>query len=190
MRGKCFQLLWSCRTVVVCSLLLAMSCRINGEHGIRIGEGTRYVNNGGRQQRIGLPDGSYVLISDGTVIELSKGFGKGNRDLDLDGEGMFEVNGVAGRPFVVRTGNLVIELLDTLVLGADTFRVDAVRKRAGEEVDLLAGRLRVVKSYHSDTDNEPEILVAGDMLMINREIDLMEKEKLSAEELEKVRAKF
>ena len=48
----------------------------------------------------------------------------------------------------------------------------------------------MVKSYHSDTDNEPEILAAGEMVMINREIDLMEKEKLSAEELEKVKAKF
>jgi transmembrane sensor len=189
MRGKCFQLLWSCGTVVVCGLFLVMSCR-NGEHGIRIGEGTRYVNNSGRQERIGLPDGGNVLISDGTAVVLAKDFGKGNRDLDLDGEGMFEVNGGAGRPFVVRTGNLVIELLDTLVRGADSFRVDAVRKRAGEEVDLLAGRLRVTKSYHSDTDNEPEILAAGEMLMINREIDLMEKEKLSADELEKVRAKF
>jgi transmembrane sensor len=167
-----------------------MSCRNKGQHGIRVGEGTRYVNNSGGQQRIGLPDSSYVLISDGTVVVLGKDFGKGNRDLDLDGEGMFEVNEGAGRPFVVRTGNLVIELLDTLVRGANTFRVDAVRKRAGEEVDLLAGRLRVVKSYHSDTDNEPEILVAGEMVMINREIDLMEKEKLSPEELEKVKAKF
>jgi transmembrane sensor len=190
MRGKCFQLGWSCRTVVVCGLFLAMSCRNNGDHGIRVGEGTRYGNNSGGQQRIGLPDGSYVLISDGTVIVLAKDFGKSNRDLDLDGEGMFEVNGRTGRPFVVRTGNLVIELLDTLVQGADRFRVDAARKRAGEEVDLVAGRLRVVKSYHSDTDNEPEILAAGEMVMINREIDLMEKEKLSVEELDKIKGKF
>jgi transmembrane sensor len=190
MRGKCFQLGWSCRTVVVCGLFLAMSCRNNGDHGIRVGEGTRYGNNSGGQQRIGLPDGSYVLISDGTVIVLAKDFGKSNRDLDLDGEGMFEVNGRTGRPFVVRTGNLVIELLDTLVRGADRFRVDAARKRAGEEVDLVAGRLRVGKSYHSDTDNEPEILAAGEMVMINREIDLMEKEKLSVEELDKIKGKF
>jgi transmembrane sensor len=175
---------------VVCGLFLAMSCRNNGEHGIRVGEGTRYVNNSGGLQRIGLPDGSDVQISDGTVIVLAKDFGKGNRDLDLDGEGMFEVNGRAGRPFVVRTGNLVIELLDTLVQGADRFRVDAVRKRAGEEVDLVTGSLRVVKSYHSDTDNEPEILAAGEMVMINREIDLMEKEKLSPDELDKIKGKF
>jgi hypothetical protein len=48
--------------------------------------------------------------------------------------------------------------------------------------------LKVKKSYHSDTDNEPEVLDAGDMVMINRDIDLMEKEKMSAAELEKVKA--
>jgi FecR protein len=149
------------------------------------------------------------------VIVLAPKFGKDNRDLDLDGEAMFEVNAGAGgdagagtgggagagagaglgaagsgsgsgagRPFVVHTGNLRIEVLGT------RFRVDAVRKRPGEEVDLLEGRLRVTKSYHSDTDNEPEVLSAGEMVMINREIDLMEKEKLSPDELDKVKEKF
>ena len=70
------------------------------------------------------------------------------------------------------------------------FRVDAVRSRPGEEVDLLAGQLKIRKSYHSDLDSSPEDLTPGDMLMINREIDLMEKEKMNAEEFEKVKGKF
>ncbi|HXO75674.1 MAG TPA: hypothetical protein VN824_10575, partial [Puia sp.] len=74
-----------------------------------------------------------------------------------------------------------------VVLGT-RFHVDAFRKNAGEQVDLLEGRLRVKKSYHSDTDNEPEVLEAGEMVMINRDIDLMEKEKMSPAELDKVKA--
>jgi transmembrane sensor len=186
-------------------VLAAVSCGNRGERGVSLGDGTRYVNETGKSQRVALPDGSHCLISTGTVIVLAKGFGKDNRDLDLDGEAMFEVNAGAGvdagagsgagaglgaagsgvgRPFVVHTGNLRIEVLGT------RFRVDAVRKRPGEEVDLLEGRLRVTKSYHSDTDNEPEVLSAGEMVMINREIDLMEKEKLSPDELDKVKEKF
>jgi transmembrane sensor len=187
-------------------VLAGVSCGNRGERGVSLGDGTRYVNGTGKTQRVALPDGSHCLITTGTVIVLAKGFGKDNRDLDLDGEAMFEVNagagadaGVkdgagsgsgsgagsgAGRPFVVHTGNLRIEVLGT------RFRVDAVRKRPGEEVDLLEGRLRVTKSYHSDTDNEPEVLSAGEMVMINREIDLMEKEKLSPDELDKVKEKF
>ena len=43
------------------------------------------------------------------------------------------------------------------------------------------------KSYHSQTDNEPELLTGGEMVMINRDIDLMEKEKTEAGDLQKIR---
>lgn len=168
---------------MTCGLVPA-SCGGRPGSEVVVGEGTRYENGTGGSQRLSLPDGSHILISPGTVIVLAKGFGKDNRGLDLDGEAMFEVRPAAAAPFVVHTGNLQIEVLGT------RFRVDAVRKRAGEEVDLLEGRLRVTKSYHSDTDNEPEVLAAGEMVMINREIDLMEKEKLSPAELDKVKAMF
>lgn len=156
------------------------ACHRRGQSGVSLGEGTRYVNNSGSTQWVALPGGSRVKIGDGTVIVL----GRGGRDIDLDGEGMFEVRASAARPFMVTTKNLVIEALGT------KFRVDAVRSRAGEEVDLLEGRLRAMKSYHSDSDSLPEQLEAGDLLMINREIDLMEKEKMNAEELERVKGKF
>jgi ferric-dicitrate binding protein FerR (iron transport regulator) len=165
-------------------LVACGACHGGGQPGISLGDGTRYVNNSGGAQWVSLRDGSRIKISDGTVIVLGEGFGKGSRDVDLDGEGMFVVRASAAGPFVVHTKNLVIQALGT------TFRVDAVRSRAGEEVDLLEGRLRIVKSYHSDSDNEPEQLGAGDMLMINREIDLMEKEKMNADELEGVKGKF
>jgi ferric-dicitrate binding protein FerR (iron transport regulator) len=131
-----------------------------------------------------LPDSSRVKVGNGTTVVLGAAFVSGMRVVDLDGEGMFEVRVVPGRMFVVKTKNLII-------VGPGTkFRVDAVRSRPGEEVDLLAGRLTIRKSYHSDLDSASEELVSGDMLMINREIDLMEKEKMNADELEKAKTKF
>jgi hypothetical protein len=41
----------------------------------------------------------------------------------------------------------------------------------------------VIKSYHSDSDNEPVVLHSGEMVMINTDIDLMEKEKLDSVQL-------
>ena len=59
----------------------------------------------------------------------------GDRVLNLDGEGMFEVRAMPGKMFVVITKNLIIQ-------GPGTkFRVDAVRSRR-EEVDLLEGQLK------------------------------------------------
>jgi len=162
--------------------LAVSACRHGVEHNITLGDGTRYTNGSADSHDVKLPDGSHVVLRPGTQVTVAKGFGASNRELELDGEGIFDVAGSAAKPFVVHTRNLEIVVLGT------RFHVDAFRKNAGEQVDLLEGRLRVKKSYHSDTDNEPEVLEAGDMVMINRDIDLMEKEKMSPAELDKVKA--
>ncbi|HWK03964.1 MAG TPA: FecR domain-containing protein [Puia sp.] len=136
-----------------------------------------YENGTGKARTVRLPDGSSVVMSARTVIRISRQFNESGRDLDLDGEALFTVGSDAGKPFIVHTRNLQIQVLGT------RFRVDAYRSNAGEEVDLLEGKLKVIKSYHSDTDNEPEVIGAGEMVMINRDIDLMEKEKLDSTEL-------
>lgn len=163
--------------------LMIVSCQSGA--GSTLGEGTSFHVGAGYPRSFGLPDGSRVVILPGTTVTTAKGFGKSNRGLDVDGEVMVEVTGAASWPFVVHTRDLVIEVL----AGGARFHIDASRSKAGEEVDLLEGRLRVKKSYHSDTDNEPEVLGAGEMVMINHDIDLMEKEKLSSTELDKLKAK-
>jgi len=130
-----------------------------------------------------LPDGTRVLMDPRTRIDPAKGFDVSNRDIQLDGEAMLIVRSNAKKPFVIHTRNLVIQVLGTRL------HVDAFASSPGEEVDLLEGKLRVTKSYHSSTDNEPETLQAGEMVMINRDIDLMEKEKLSPAELDKLKEK-
>jgi transmembrane sensor len=120
-----------------------------------------------------------------TVVRISKEFNKSERDLELDGEALFTVGSETGKPFVVHTRNLQIQ-----VLSGSRFKVEAFTKNAGEEADLLSGKLKVKKSYHSDTDNEPETLETGQMVMINRDIDLMEKEKLDSTELKVLQERF
>ena len=131
-----------------------------------------------------LPDGTQVLMDPRTKIDCPKGFGKSTRDIQFDGEAMLIVRSNAGKPFVIHTRNLVIQVLGTRL------HIDAFASSPGEEVDLLEGKLKVTKSYHSSSDNEPETLQAGEMVMINRDIDLMEKEKLNPEERKALEAKF
>jgi len=203
MRGKYLSFLFF--------LLVAAGCRDSViKDNIKVAPGVGYSNGTTELQVVSLPDGSRMTIGSGTTVMPSKGFGKEDRDVGIDGSGLFEVAG-GKKTFVVLTGNLVIEVLDTTGgsgasgsgggSGVDgsggsgggwkiRFAVDAVRKRPGEEVDLLNGSLRVTKSYHSDTDSLPEELTAGDMVMINREIDLMEKEKMTGPEEDKVKEKY
>ena len=127
-----------------------------------------------------LPDGTEILMDSFSVVRLAAGFNKLNRELYLEGKGLFTVHAAGTKPFIIHTRALVTTVLDT-----DTaiFKVDGYPKSPGEEVDLFAGSLKVIKSYHSDTDNEPVILRSGEMVMINTDIDLMEKEKLDSADL-------
>ena len=150
-----------------------------GEDGV-LREGQYHVGAGsGRSLRI--PNFGTVFLKPNTTIGLAKGFGRDNRDIDIDGEALFEME-VTGAPVRLRTKDL-----DVMVLWAARFRVDGYRGKPGEEVDLLEGHLRVTKNYHSDTDSATEVLGPGEMVMINRDIDLMEKEKMSQEEIDRVK---
>jgi transmembrane sensor len=160
--------------------VMIVSC--GQREGNALGAGTSFHLGKGSSQLFRLPDSSTVVLSPETSIYIEKGFGRDNREIQLDGAALFQVKGMPGRPFVIHTRDLEIVVLGT------KFRVDAYRSKAGEEVDVVDGELRVKKSYHSDTDNEPEVLQSGEMVMINRDIDLMEKEKLSPEELSHVKA--
>ncbi|HEY4110376.1 FecR domain-containing protein [Puia sp.] len=163
--------------------VLVAAC--HGGPGKTLAGGTSFHVGAGYPRRFALPDESSVLVMPNTTVALAKGFGKENRDMEVDGEVMLEVSGATSLPFRVHTRDLVLEVLD----GGARFHVDANRSRPGEEADLLEGRLRASKSYHSDTDNEPEVLNGGEMVMINRDIDLMEKEKLGPAELDKLKGK-
>jgi transmembrane sensor len=164
-------------------LLIAAAWHCKGKARQRYADIT-YENGEGKPRAVQLPDGSRVVMSAHAVIRISKQFNQSERDLELDGEAVFTVNGDAGKPFIVHTRNLRIQVLGT------RFRVDAYGNNAGEEVELLEGKLKVIKSYHSDTDNEPEILGAGEMVMINRDIDLMEKEKLDSTEMKTLQGRW
>jgi transmembrane sensor len=139
--------------------------------------GAWHCQSAGNRKKISLPDGTEVTIKARSSIRLSDSFGKKDREVWLEGEAMFEVAPDPAKPFIVHTKDLRIDVLGT------RFRVDAYPEKAGEEVDLLSGHLKVSKSYHSDSDNEPEWLQAGEMVMINRDIDLMEKEKMDGTEM-------
>lgn len=145
-------------------------------------DGFVYRSGNGKISETRLPDGTQVRMHAGTVIRLDKDFAKGQREVWVAGDAIFDIKqreGPSGseKPFVLHTTFLRMETITA------KFRLDARSGEPGEEVDLIRGTLKVMKSYHSDTDNEPDELHTGDMVMINHDIDLMEKEKMDGSEL-------
>ena len=157
--------------------LVFVSCGA-GEDGV-LREGQYHVGAGAGRS-FSIPGIGKVFLEPNSTIGLARGFGKDNREITLDGVALFELT-VTGAPVSLKTKSLVMDV------SAGVFRVDASRSSPGEEVDLLEGQLSVRKDYRSDTDSVAEVLGPGEMVMINRDIDLMEKEKMTQAEIDRVK---
>lgn len=131
----------------------------------------------GQRTYVTLPDSSKVILNSASVLEVPANYGQGGRAVLLDGDAFFDVI-PSTDTFTVTSDKLKATVLGT------AFKMRSFASQHGATVYLLHGKIRVGKSYHSATDNQPEILERGQMILANNEIDLMEKETYHPEELE------
>ncbi|SHG64539.1 FecR family protein [Pedobacter caeni] len=124
----------------------------------------------GERLNITLPDRSKVVLNANTVLKVPHSYNKDNRKIVLLGAAYFEVSPNASLPFVIESNDMKATVLGT------SFYMRAYPHESGQQIELLTGKLKVQKSYTSETDNKPEILGPGEMVMLNRSVDLMEKE--------------
>ncbi|WP_344977066.1 FecR family protein [Compostibacter hankyongensis] len=137
---------------------------------------TRLSSRFGERKTVWLPDSTRVILNSDSRLMIPADFNAERRVVELDGDAFFEVAAEERKPFIVRTGMLVVTVLGT------AFRIAAHREDAGQRLELLRGKLKVQKGYPSEFD-EAELLEGGDMILINRDIDLMEKETYDTTEL-------
>lgn len=140
---------------------------------------TSYTGRTGERKVIRLADSTVVILNSASVLLVPQNLPAGNRKLILDGDAFFNVKAASALPFIVKTDKVTATVLGT------TFRMRSFAAQQGATVYLLDGKIKVTKSYHSSTDNQPEILERGQMILANKEIDLMEKETYEPEELER-----
>ncbi len=124
-----------------------------------------------------LADSTRIYALDKVSLNLSGR--KGDYTATMDGDFFYDIPQQKD-VFIIRT-----RLLKLSVHGKSAFRVIAYNKDEGEEVQVLHGHIVAEKSYKSDFP-EPETLKNDNLLMINKSIDLMEKEEnLDTRELRK-----
>ncbi|MFY0254445.1 FecR family protein [Chitinophaga sp. 30R24] len=138
---------------------------------------TSYTGTVGSRTAVTLPDSSHIILNSTSMLEVPENYLQGNRAVILDGEAFFSVT-PATDTFTVTTDKLKATVLGT------SFRMRSFANQHGATVYLLQGKMQVSKSYYSATDNAPEILERGQMILANNEIDLMEKETYQPGELE------
>ena len=126
-----------------------------------------------------LSDGTVASLGADTRLRTAAGF-PSPRELSLDGEGLLKVS-AGGQALIVRTHLMHLE-----VRGASTLAITAWSRQTGEQVEVLSGEVIVSKSYPSQY-RVPDDLHGGEMSMVNRTIDLMEKETVDAPSLASLR---
>ena len=99
--------------------------------------GMETQNNANTNQTLTLPDGSKVVLEKNSSIIVSEDFGKVNRTVLLKGKAFFKVVRNEKKPFLVRMGNLVTEVLGT------SFKVGADNQNKSIEVAVISGKVSV-----------------------------------------------
>jgi ferric-dicitrate binding protein FerR (iron transport regulator) len=136
---------------------------------------TTYEGVIGERKKISLPDGTPVILNSNTRLLVPGDFTK-SHTLLLDGEAYFDSTAY---PLTVKTNILTMTCQQP-----SAFKMRCFEAQQGATGYVLRGAIKVTKSYHSKTDDQPEMLGPGNMILANKEIDLMEKETYHPVEME------
>lgn len=113
--------------------------------------------------RMHLPDGTQVWLNAGSVLVYPQSFGIENRQIDLVGEGYFEVAPDHTHPFNVHTDGLDVQVLGT------KFNLRNYADESTAKVALLEGRVAVktmTKSRILQPNHEAVLNKQGDALLV------------------------
>lgn len=117
---------------------------------------TRY----GSKTRVRLPDGSQVWLNAGSRLNYTKDFGKKIREVQLIGEGYFDVVRNPQKPFVIHTSSVDIKVLGT------QFNVKSYPGDRTTETSLVHGSVEVVVRKRPD---EKYILKPNEKIVVLNE---------------------
>ncbi len=124
------------------------------------------------KQLVHLPDGSTVLLNEGSELTYNPAaFGIDTREVELKGEGYFEVKKDPSKIFRVRTGKIM-----TTVLGT-AFNVRSIPGSSQVKVTVTRGRVRV-----SDPDRTYDLLSKDQEIVVNTDNYVFVKKEVVAEE--------
>lgn len=112
-------------------------------------------------EEIELPEGSLVSLNLDSKLTFDKTFKSEIREVELQGEAFFEVARDTARPFVIKTGNVYVEVLGT------AFNVKAYEDDDMVEVTVESGKVAV---YRVGNKDDMVILVRGEKAVFKKEL--------------------
>lgn len=121
----------------------------------------------GAQTRLRLPDGTLVVLNAGSRLVYPQDFGVDNREVELSGEGYFEVERNEKLPFHVRTPSLSVRVLGT------KFNFRDYPNDEEAVVSLLEGKVALDNRLRAEAEM---ILLPNEQVTLDKAEGCMKKE--------------
>lgn len=121
----------------------------------------------GSQTKLRLPDGTVVILNAGSRITYPQDFGVDSRDVELQGEGYFEVARNIRIPFYVKTKDLQVRVLGT------KFNFKDYPEDKKVIVSLLEGKIALNNQLQKEAEL---ILMPNERMVLDKEMGMMRKE--------------
>ncbi|WP_162633238.1 FecR family protein [Echinicola strongylocentroti] len=158
--GKGLRIAASVMLVSLLSVLLYK--QLNYSAPILPPEITTYTKHAkvGEKLRLRLPDKTFVILNANSTISYTSGFGRGTREVELEGEAFFEITPDKARPFMVRAGDVVVTALGT------AFNTE--NREGNVSVALTEGKVSVENEVEGNEDSV--ILLPGQMASVDNSV--------------------
>jgi len=101
-----------------------------------------------------LDDGSVIYIAENSLLSFPVEFKSGSRNVELKGEAFFDIASNPGRPFIIETDEVLIQVLGTAF---------NVKTQNGDGFELFVDRGKVKVTLKTDPSNS-EMVMAGEKI--------------------------
>jgi len=119
------------------------------------------VSKAGARTKLTLPDGTLVWLNAGSRLTYSNDYNKTLREVELEGEGFFDVAKNAERPFIVHASSLNIQVVGT------EFNVKSYPQDETIETTLLRG---IIEISRKDDPTAPKVILKpNEKLIFNKQ---------------------
>ncbi|SEN58243.1 protein of unknown function [Mucilaginibacter gossypiicola] len=127
--------------------------------GLQSGYNTISTPNGGQYQVV-LPDGTMVWLNAASSLKFPVAFTGKERNVELTGEGYFEVAKNKAMPFRVTVNHSTVEVLGT------HFNIMGYAEEKSTNTTLLEGSVKIISG------NNQKLIVPGEQARVNGEIEV------------------
>ncbi|WP_223583597.1 FecR family protein [Sphingobacterium sp. GVS05A] len=129
----------------------------------------------GRQSRIYLTDGSAVVLNSDSQLKFPLFYAEGQREVELQGEGFFDVETNKHKPFIVKTHDQRIKVYGT------KFNVNNYENEQTTKTTLFHGKVSVQNLIGSSPQKE-YILKPGEQIVLDKKSKALKQDKTESEE--------